>query len=142
MPQLAGNATQPVPLPLDRWTVASREKGLTSIRLTSAGLALRTPRAAYASAVSYGPLIAPDTGRYRFALKYRSRSGHFVFGARPLDESIYLAQDSMGHPAGDDRDIAPESGAIADMNLNGAADIRHLAIHADVPPETGASRLK
>jgi hypothetical protein len=100
--QLAGNATQPVPLPLDRWTVGSREKGRTSIRLTSAGLALRTPRAAYDAAVSYGPLIAPSTGRYRFALKYRPESGYFTFGARPLDESTYLAQDVAACPAGND----------------------------------------
>ena len=98
--QLVENSTEPEPLPLDRWTVGPREKGLTGISVTSAGLALRTPRAAYAAAASYGPLIVPNTGRYRFALKYRPESGYFAFGARPLDESGYLAEDYGGHPAG------------------------------------------
>jgi hypothetical protein len=104
--KLVENPTEPEPLPLDRWNVGAREKGLTSIRVTSAGLALRTPRAAYASAVSYGPLIAPDTGRYRFALKYRPGSGYFVFGARPLDDSTYLAEDLAGSPASDHGEAA------------------------------------
>jgi len=104
--QLVENPSEPVPLPLDRWTIGAGEKGLTSIGVTSAGLALRTPRAQYAAAVSYGPLIVPDTGRYRFALKYRPGSGYFVFGARPLDESRYLATDTVGHPAGEDREMA------------------------------------
>jgi hypothetical protein len=91
---------------LDRWTVGSREKGMASMRLTSAGLALRTPRAAYDTAVSYGPLIAPSTGRYRFTLKYRPESGRFTFGARPLDDSTYLAQDVAACPAGSDLEKA------------------------------------
>jgi hypothetical protein len=104
--QLVENSTEPVPLPLDRWTIGTREKGLTSMRVTSAGLALRTPRAAYDAAVSYGPLIVPDTGRYRFALKYRPGSGYFAFGARPLDESGYLAEGFAGLLAGEDGETA------------------------------------
>jgi hypothetical protein len=104
--QLVENPTEPVPLPLDRWTVGALEKNLTSIRVTSAGLALRTPRAQYAAAVSYGPLIVPDTGRYRFALRYRRGSGYIAFGARPPDDSRYLATDIFGHAARDDREMA------------------------------------
>ena len=100
------NPAGPVPLPLDRWTVGALEKDLTSIRVTSAGLALGTAPAAYAAAVSYGPLIVPDTGRYRFALRYRSGSGYFAFGARPLDESRYLAAAIFGHAVRDDREMA------------------------------------
>ncbi len=104
--QLVENPAGLEPLPLDRWTVGSGEKDLTSLRVTSAGLALRTPRDPYAAAVSYGPLIAPDTGRYRFVLKYRPGSGYFAFGARPLDESRYLAEDFGGHSARDTGEAA------------------------------------
>jgi hypothetical protein len=78
--QFVENSAEPVPLPLARWTAGAGESGRPSIRVTSAGLALRTPRAPYAGAASYGPLIAPETGRYRFALKYRPGSGYFAFG--------------------------------------------------------------
>ena len=127
--QLVENSTEPVPLPLDRWTVGAREKNQTSMRVTSAGLALRTPRAPYAGAASYGPLIVPDTGRYRFALKYRTGSGCFAFGARPLDESGYLAEGYGGLPTWD------EGGAAFYLNLKrGQAILLRIAnnnLHGD-----------
>src|ERR1039458_4459435 len=46
------------------------------------------------------------------------------------------------HPAGSDRDIASKTDAIADMDLDVAVHERHLAVHADIAPKTGASRLK
>jgi hypothetical protein len=104
--QFVENSTEPVPLPLARWTAGAGERGLPSIRVTSTGLALRTPRAPYAGAASYGPLIVPETGRYRFALKYRPGSGYFAFGARPLDESRYLAVDFAGNLAGENAETA------------------------------------
>jgi len=55
--------------------------------------------------MSYPPLVAPATGRYRFALQYSHRSGQFCFGARPSDDSRYLAADAVGHRAGNVREL-------------------------------------
>jgi hypothetical protein len=105
--RLVGNFTAPVPFPLDRWTVYMNQKSdIPTVKVASAGLAVRTPRRQYALALTYAPLIAPESGRYRFALKYRPGSGHFSFGARAVDESGWLGQDIAGHPAGSSREVA------------------------------------
>jgi hypothetical protein len=99
-------STEPVPLPLDRWTLCNQKSDMPTMKAASGGVAVRTPRRQYAFALTYGPLVAPEDGRYRFALKYRPRSGRFCFGARFTDESGWLATDITGHPAGSGRELA------------------------------------
>jgi hypothetical protein len=100
------NSTEPVPFPLDRWTVCNQKSDMPAMKVASGGVAVRTPRRQYAFALTYGPLVAPENGRYRFALQYRPRSGHFCFGARFMDESAWLATDIAGHPAGSGSELA------------------------------------
>jgi hypothetical protein len=42
----------------------------------------------------------PATGRYRFVLRYSPRSGQFVFGGFPADESRWLASVQSQHTWG------------------------------------------
>jgi hypothetical protein len=65
----------PAILPLDRWKESHGEHGWGAI---------------------YAPLIAPVAGRYRFALKYKSGSGHFRFGGYAGDSSRWLAVTTVG----------------------------------------------
>jgi hypothetical protein len=104
--QLVENSTEPVPFPLDRWTVCDRKSDAPTMQAGSRGAAVRTPRSQYAFALTYGPLVAPENGRYRFALQYRPGSGQFCFGARFADESGWLGTDIAGHPAGSHREMA------------------------------------
>ena len=55
--------------------------------------------------MSYPPIVAPVTGRYRFALEYSHRSGQFSFGARSPDDFRYLAADAAGHREGNTREL-------------------------------------
>ncbi len=100
------DSPEPVPFPLDRWTVCNQKSDMPAMKAASGGVAVRTPRRQYGFALTYGPLVAPENGRYRFALKYRPGSGHFCFGARFVDESGWLATDIAGHPAGSGRELA------------------------------------
>jgi hypothetical protein len=105
--QLIENPTGPVPLPLDRWTVYTNLKSdIPTMQVAPGGVAVRTPRRQYALALTYTPLVAPESGRYRFALRYRPGSGHFAFGARYADESGWLGIDIAGYPVGSSHEFA------------------------------------
>jgi len=104
--QLVESPAEPVPFPPDRWTVWNQKSDIPTMKITSNGVAVHTPRSRYAFALTYAPLVAPEDGRYRFALKYRPGSGQFAFGARLVDESGWLGTDIAGHPAGSDREMA------------------------------------
>jgi len=62
--------------PLDRWRMEPR----TSAHSSPAGLQVRTPRAAFAFALTYPPLTAPATARYSFTIDYQPGAGWFAFG--------------------------------------------------------------
>src|SRR5579871_6733678 len=99
-------ATQWAPaFPLERWNLLRNPAGSGQMRATARGIEVRTPRSPYATALTYAPLIASVTGRYRFALQYSDRSGRFAFGARPADDSRCLAVDAYGHHSGDIREM-------------------------------------
>ena len=85
--QLAPNATQDEPLPLDRWYPTPG----TLQSATFEGIEVQTPRGSAAYAMTYPALVMPAAGRYRFALRYSTRSGQFAFGGFPADESRWLA---------------------------------------------------
>lgn len=70
----------------------------------SGGMQMRTPRASYAMAADYGPLVAPATGQYRFSLRYKNQSGLFAFGARKDKVQGYLAVDEGGCRVGQSRE--------------------------------------
>ena len=103
--QIVENSTAPVAFPPERWLRWQHRTDNGTMHFTAGGIAVRTPRRAYAFAMSYPPLVAPATGRYRFALQYSHRSGQFCFGARPSDDSRYLAADAVGHRAGNVREL-------------------------------------
>jgi hypothetical protein len=91
--QFIENATEPVPLPLERWVASP---GAT-VHSDAGGLAVSTPPARTGYAITYAPLIVPAAGRYRFELRYRDVHGRFAFGAFPADESHWLGTDLFGH---------------------------------------------
>ncbi len=103
--QIVEDATEPVAFPPDRWIRWLKQTDNASMQITPAGIAVRTPRLPYAWAVGYPPLVAPVTGRYRFALQYSHRSGEFCFAACRSDDSPYLATDVAGHRDGDVREL-------------------------------------
>ena len=103
---LVENSAGPVPLPLDRWTVYPQKPEMPTMKAAYGGILVRTPRRQYALALTYPPLVAPESGRYRFALKYRPGSGHFSFGARYADESGWLGIDIAGYPARSSHEFA------------------------------------
>ncbi len=74
-------------LPLYVW--ATGEGAAQSI--TSEGVEVNTPASRSGYALTYPRLEVPVTGRYRFVLRYSLRSGQFVFGALPADQSRWLA---------------------------------------------------
>jgi hypothetical protein len=85
--QLSPNATQDEPLPLGRWYPTPG----TLQSATFEGIEVQTPRGAAAYAMTYPALVMPAAGRYRFVLRYSTRSGQFAFGGFPADESRWLA---------------------------------------------------
>jgi hypothetical protein len=103
--QIVENSTEPVAFPPERWIRWQKQTDNASMQITPAGIAVRTPRLPYAWAVGYPPLVAPVTGRYRFALQYSHRSGEFCFAACRSDDSPYLATDVAGHRDGDIREL-------------------------------------
>jgi hypothetical protein len=100
-----GKATAPVAFPPERWIPLQHQTDNGAMQISPGGIAVRTPRGPYAYAIGYPPLVAPVTGRYRFALQYGHRSGQFCFGARPSDDSRYLATDAVGHRDGNAREL-------------------------------------
>ena len=92
--------------PLERWNLLRNPSGQGQMRVTARGIEVQTPRAPYATALTYAPLIASVTGRYRFAIEYTDQSGQFAFGARPADDSRYLAEIAYGHHRGKVREMA------------------------------------
>jgi len=103
---LVENSTGPVPFPLDRWTVYPQKPEMPTLKGAFRRLLVGPPRRQYALALTYPPLVAPESGRYRFALKYRPGSGHFSFGARYADESGWLGIDIAGYPVGRSHEFA------------------------------------
>jgi hypothetical protein len=85
--QLSPNATQDDPLPLDLWYPSPG----TLHSVTFEGIEVQTPRGGTAYTMTYPALVMPATGRYRFVLRYSTRSGQFAFGGFPADESRWLA---------------------------------------------------
>ena len=96
----------PAALPRERWKITPQPADAATIHDTADGALVRTPRSAYGFALEFPKLAVPATGRYRFALHYRQRSGQFAFGARPADDSRYLAADTVGHPVDGAREMA------------------------------------
>ena len=103
--RIVENSTAPVAFPPERWIRWQHQADNGTMHLTPVGMAVRTPRRPFAYAMSYPPLVAPVAGRYRFALQYSHRSGQFSFGARPPDDSRYLAADAVGHREGNLREL-------------------------------------
>jgi hypothetical protein len=103
--RIVENSTAPVAFPPERWIRWQHQTDNGTMRFTPVGIAVRTPRRPFAYAMSYPPLVAPVAGRYRFALQYSHRSGQFSFGARPSDDSRYLAADAVGHRDGNVREL-------------------------------------
>jgi hypothetical protein len=94
------------PLPLERWAIEPYITDRPLLRPVTGGLEVRTPVHTYYFATLYAPLAAPFTGWYHFVLKLRNCSGWFAFGARPGDDSTYLAADPYGHRVGDHREMS------------------------------------
>src|SRR5205823_729260 len=103
--QFAGNGAVPAAFPRERWSVTPHPTDLAVIHNASRGLVVQTPRRAYGFALESPPLTVPADGRYRFALRYRHISGQLAFGARPADDSKYLAADAVGHPIAGEREM-------------------------------------
>jgi hypothetical protein len=103
--QIVEDSDAPVAFPPERWFPLQHQTDNGAMRITPEGIAVLTPRGPYAYAIGYPPLAAPVTGRYRFALQYSHRSGQFCFGARPADDSRYLATDAVGHREGNIREL-------------------------------------
>jgi hypothetical protein len=95
------------PLPLNLW---SSSPGAVQ-SLTSERLQVRTLGGRFAYALTYPALEMPETGRYRFVLRYSPRSGEFAFGGFPADELRWLASVQSGHNWG-------KHGEEADFSLN------------------------
>ena len=74
------NATAPVAFPPERWIPLQHQTDNGAMQITPGGIAVRTPRAPYAYAIGYPPLVKPLAGRSRFALQYSHRSGAVQFG--------------------------------------------------------------
>ena len=79
--------------------------------LSSNGMEVQTPGGRFDYAFTYPALEMPETGRYRFVLRYSPRSGEFAFGGFPADESRWLASVQSGHNWG-------KHGEEADFSLN------------------------
>jgi hypothetical protein len=94
--QLVPNPTHEEPLPLYLWSFSP---GAVQ-SLTSEGIEAQTPGGRTAYAFTYPVLEMPATGRYRFVLRYSPRSGQFVFGGFPADESRWLASVQSQHTWG------------------------------------------
>jgi hypothetical protein len=79
------NRDQVIAFPLDKWRSAEDDAVVQRM-----GDELRV-RTGSVSCVSYGaiyvPLVAPETGRYIFTLKYRLLDGHIAFGALNQDHN-------------------------------------------------------
>ena len=104
--EIATDSSAPIAFPVDRWQGFTYPSDNGSVQITGQGIEVRTPRRAYASVLTYGPLLVPVTGRYRFALEYSHRHGEFAFGARDPGDTRYLAQDTKGQRSGDIRETA------------------------------------
>jgi hypothetical protein len=103
--QIVEESDAPVAFPPERWVPLQHQTDNGAMQITPGGIAVLTPRGPYAYAIGYPPLVVPVTGRYRFALQYSHRSGQFCFGARPADDSRYLATDAVGHREGNAREM-------------------------------------
>ncbi len=104
--EVATDSSTPIAFPADRWTGFTYPSDNGRVQTTAQGIEVRTPRRAYASVLTYGPLVAPVTGRYRFALEYSHRHGQFAFGARDVGDTRYLGEDANGQRSGDIREMA------------------------------------
>jgi hypothetical protein len=102
--ELVPNPTELGSLPYEMWTPS---QGATLERLAGE-LTLRTPPAGTAYAFTYAPLIVPETGRYRFALKCKLLAGQIAFGAFPADDSRWLANDMYGRRIPEGREMTFE----------------------------------
>lgn len=93
----------PANFPLDRWNEWVAKDEHSSVRPVPGGLAVTTPDGQYAWGAMYSPVIATADGRYRFALRYKPRSGRFAFGGYAGDSSHWLAVTQVGRllPEGD-----------------------------------------
>jgi hypothetical protein len=105
--RLVPDPTREEPLPLNLW---SSNRGAVQA-LSSNGMEVQTPGGRFDYAFTYPALEMPETGRYRFVLRYSPRSGEFAFGGFPADESRWLASVQSGHNWG-------KHGEEADFSLN------------------------
>ena len=96
----------PSPLPLDRWVIDQFPFDRPLLRPVTGGVEVRTPVRPFYFATQYPPLAVPFTGWFNFVLRLKSRTGCFAFGARPGDDSTYLAADRFGHRVGDRREMS------------------------------------
>jgi hypothetical protein len=103
--ELVENGAAAVAFPREKWRVSPHPTDPPVVRDTANGVIVRTPQRAYAFALEYPPLTVPADGRYRFSLRYWPIAGQFEFGARPADDSRYLAGDAVGHPVAGGREM-------------------------------------
>ena len=91
----------PVAFPLELWTGLNEQ----DLQRVAGGVKVRTPRAVKTLAATYSTLVAPATGRYRFALRYKPENGAPGLGASIGDGSSWLAASPQGHPLEKDREV-------------------------------------
>jgi len=87
--RLVPKATRAEPLPLYIWGFSP---GATQT-VTSEGIELRTPPGHSDFALVYPVLQVPETGRYRFTMRYTPRRGQVSFGAFGLHELGWMTGD-------------------------------------------------
>jgi hypothetical protein len=99
--QPAEGSAAPVAIPLDLWTGMNEQY----LHKVTGGMKVRTPRPVNTLAATYPTLVAPTSGRYRFALIYRLENGAPGFGASIGDGSSWLAASPQGHSLEKDREV-------------------------------------
>jgi hypothetical protein len=99
-----GNAAEP--LPLARWVVWQHQGPRASLRPVPGGTEVVTPAGAYQYAINYPAMVAPLSGRYRFALRFAPGEGYIAFGAYTPADMKWRSVSSVAQGAGDTREIA------------------------------------
>jgi hypothetical protein len=91
----------PVALPLEFWTGLNGQY----LRRVAHGVRVYPPHTTGTLVAMYPALVAPATGKYRFALRYKLEDGEPVFGASIGDVSSWPVMSTKGYPAENDREV-------------------------------------
>ncbi len=97
---------EPTELSKQKWILAQYPGSTARMQIGPDGVLVVTAPRRWAYGSTYGPLMAPQTGVYRFTLKYKVLEGGVDFGSMSADMKRALGYVNLGQPTGTTQTVA------------------------------------